>query len=601
MWLVGLIAMTENEMIWDLSQLVENTEPTSIQKKLESMVTEAEKARDVYHGKIGSLDAKGLLELLEIKDTYILKFEGVIMYCRLMYSADSTDDIAKQLNDATRRAYMKVGQALAFIDIELGKVLAENRSLITDPVLAEYKHYLERIVRRVPHMLSETEERLVIMKDKNGINAWGMLQSDWLSTRTFDIEIEGETKTLPYGKIIGLYQSPDRDLRKRSNQTVYENLGKDEIVWSSAIRAVCEDHLRMCELRKYPTPMTQSLIANDVDQQTIDSLVRTIEKNVGLYQRYLGLKAKLMGLDKLANYDMVAPLPNAPDMDYDWKEARKEVVSAYIGFDEEMGGWVDEMFERRHIDGEIRKGKSSGAFCASWLAGKSAYILQSFNQRVGDVYTQAHELGHAIHAYLGSRAQKPSNYEIGSCIAETGSIFGELLLTERLLSKAKTKEEKQAILTNILDEFGMAAFQVSARVFFEQSMYDAIKRGKFLDGETVAKLWVTARDKIYSDSVNWLDVMKWEWTMKPHYYIANYRFYNYPYVFAQLFVFALYQLYKEQGESFIPKLKRLLAAGSSKSPHELGAELGFDITDETFWEKGMKQAEKFIDILEENL
>ena len=601
MWLVGLIAMTENEMIWDLSQLVENTEPTSIQKKLESMVTEAEKARDVYHGKIGSLDAKGLLELLEIKDTYILKFEGVIMYCRLMYSADSTDDIAKQLNDATRRAYMKVGQALAFIDIELGKVLAENRSLITDPVLAEYKHYLERIVRRVPHMLSETEERLVIMKDKNGINAWGMLQSDWLSTKTFDIEIEGETKTLPYGKIIGLYQSPDRDLRKRSNQTVYENLGKDEIVWSSAIRAVCEDHLRMCELRKYPTPMTQSLIANDVDQQTIDSLVRTIEKNVGLYQRYLGLKAKLMGLDTLANYDMVAPLPNAPDMDYDWKEARKEVVSAYIGFDEEMGGWVDEMFERRHIDGEIRKGKSSGAFCASWLAGKSAYILQSFNQRVGDVCTQAHELGHAIHAYLGSRAQKPSNYEIGSCIAETGSIFGELLLTERLLSKAKTKEEKQAILTNILDEFGMAAFQVSARVFFEQSMYDAIKRGEFLDGETVAKLWVTARDKIYSDSVNWLDVMKWEWTMKPHYYIANYRFYNYPYVFAQLFVFALYQLYKEQGESFIPKLKRLLAAGSSKSPHELGAELGFDITDETFWEKGMKQAEKFIDILEENL
>jgi len=593
--------MTENEMIWDLSQLVENTEPTSIQKKLESMVTEAEKARDVYHGKIGSLDAKGLLELLKMKDTYILKFEGVTMYCRLMYSADSTDDVAKQLNDAARRAYMKVGQALAFIDIELGKVLAENRSLITDPVLAEYEHYLERIVRRVPHMLSETEERLVIMKDKNGINAWGMLQSDWLSTRTFDIEIEGETKTLPYGKIIGLYQSPNRDLRKRSNQTVYENLGKDEIVWSSAIRAVCEDHLRMCELRKYPTPLTQSLIANDVDQQTIDSLMRTIEKNVGLYQRYLGLKAKLMGLDKLANYDMVAPLPNAPDMDYDWKEARKEVVSAYIGFDEEMGGWVDEMFERRHIDGEIRKGKSSGAFCASWLAGKSAYILQSFNQRVGDVYTQAHELGHAIHAYLGSRAQKPSNYEIGSCIAETGSIFGELLLTERLLSKAKTKEEKQAILANILDEFGMAAFQVSARVFFEQSMYDAIKRGEFLDGETVAKLWVAARDKIYGDSVNWLDVMKWEWTMKPHYYIANYRFYNYPYVFAQLFVFALYQLYKEQGERFIPKLKRLLAAGSSKSPRELGAELGFDITDETFWEKGMKQAEKFIDMLEENL
>jgi len=593
--------MTKDEMIWDLSQLVESIDPVSIQKKLESMVAEAEKAREKYHGKIGGLDAKGVLELLEMKDAYILKFEGVTMYCHLMYSADSTGDVAKQLNDAVRRASMRVGQALAFMDIELGKLLADNPSLVTDPVLAEYKHYLERILRIVPHMLSETEERLIIMKDKNGINAWQMLQGDWLSTRTFDIEIEGETKTLPYGEIIGLYQSRDRDLRKRSNQTVYDSLGRDEIVWASAIRTVCEDHLRMSELRKCPTPMTQSLIANDVDQQTIDSLMNTIEKNVDLYQRYLRIKAKLMGLGKLANYDLIAPLPNAPEMDYAWREARQEIMDAYVGFDEEIGGWINEMFKKRHIDGEVRKGKRSGAFCASWLAGKSAYILQSFNKRIRDVYTQAHELGHAIHAYLGSRAQKPSNYEIGSCIAETGSIFGELLLTERLLSKAKTKEEKQAILVTVLDEFGMTAFQVSARVFFEQSMYDAIERGEFLDGETVAKLWVTARDKIYGHSVDWLGVMKWEWTKTPHYFMANYRFYNYPYVFAQLFVFALYRLYKEQGENFVPKLKRLLAAGSSKSPRELGAELGFDITDETFWEKGMKQAEEFIDMLEETL
>ena len=147
----------------------------------------------------------------------------------------------------------------------------------------------------------------------------------------------------------------------------------------------------------------------------------------------------------------------------------------------------------------------------------------------------------------------------------------------------------------------MAAFQVSARVFFEQSMYDAIEKGEFLDGETVAKLWTAARDKIYGDSVDWLGVMKWEWTMKSHYYMPNYRFYNYPYVFAQLFVFSLYSVYKEQGKDFVPKLKKLLAAGSSKFPRELGFELGLDITSETFWEKGMKQAEEFIDMLEETL
>jgi oligoendopeptidase F len=593
--------MAKDEMIWDLSQLVDDTNPASVQNKLESMTSEAEKTRNKYHGKIGSLDAKGILELLELKDALTLRFEGAVRYCQLMYAANSTDDVAKQLNDAARRAMMKVGQTLAFVDIELGKLLAEKPSLVNDLVLAEYKHYLERLLRRVPHMLSETEEQLIIVKDKNGISAWEMLQSDWLSTRTFEMEIKGEKKTMPYGQIIGFYQNPDRDLRKTAYQTVHEGLSKDDIVWASAIRAVCEDHIQTCELRKWQTPMTQSLIDNDVDLQTIDSLMKTIQNNVGMYQKYLKLKAKLMGLPKLANYDIFAPLPKAPEMTCTWTDARNEVTAAYREFDEQVGNWINEMYEKRHLDGEIRKGKTAGAFCSPWLAGKSAYILQSYNARMNDVYTQAHELGHAIHDYLASRAQKPSNCEVGSCIAETGSIFGELLLTEKLLKKAKTREEKQAILAIVLDEFGVAAFIVSARAFFEQALYDTIKQGTFLDGETVAKLWLAARDKIFGDSVEWLDVMKWEWTRTPHYYFANYRFYNYPYVFAQLFVFALYRLYKEQGKSFIPKLKALLASGSSKSPIELIAELGLDLTDPKFWEKGMKQAEEFINMLEETL
>jgi oligoendopeptidase F len=347
--------------------------------------------------------------------------------------------------------------------------------------------------------------------------------------------------------------------------------------------------------------VTQSLIDNDVDEQAVNSLMKTIQKNVKLYQRYLMIKAKLMGLPKLANYDLVAPLPKTPEKTYAWTDARKEVTSAYGEFDGQIGKWIDEMYQKRHLDGEVRKGKTAGAFCAPWLGGKSAYILQSFNGRMMDIYTQAHELGHAIHDYLSSRAQKPSNCEVGSCIAETGSIFGELLLTEKLLKKAKTKEEKQAILAIILDEFGMAAFQVSARVFFEQTLYDSIKKGQFLDGETVAKLWQAARDKIYGDAVEWLEAMKWHWTTTPHYYMANYRFYNYPYVFAQLFVYALYRLYKEQGKSFVPKLKALLAAGSSKSPRELSLELGLDVADPKFWEKGMKQAEEFIGMLEKTI
>ena len=593
--------MTVEEMQWDLAQLVKSDDPDKIETELDAAVTSAKKFQEKYAGTIATLDAKSVLGILEEYDDMQLKFEGAMKYGYLMYQANSTTDLAKKLNNKMRRASMLKNQSLVFLKIELGRLLSETPEIVEDPVIEEYKHYLEKILREVPHMLSVEQEQLTIIKDKNGIRAWQMIQGDWLSTRIFDIEIEGEVKTMPYGEIVALYEHADRNIRHLSNHVVYESLGKDEILWASAVRAICADHMQMCKLRKHPATTFQSLIANDLDQATLDSLMKTIEKNVGVYRNYLKLKARIMGLKKLGNWDIMAPLPNAPEIKYTWKEARKEIVGAYTEFDGEIGGWIDEMYERRHIDGEVRNGKRSGAFCSTWHDGKSAYILQSFNGMIGDVYTLAHELGHSAHAYLGTRAQKPSNYEIGSSIAEVGSIFGELLLTERLLAKAKSKEEKQAILAVVLDGAGFAAFQVSARFFFEQSMYDAIEEGKFLDGNTVAALWTAGRDKIYGDSVEWLPEMKWEWTMKVHYYIPNRRFYNYPYVFAQLLVYALYHLYKEQGKEFVPKLKTILSAGSSRSPRDLAADVGFDITTEEFWQKGIDQFAEFIKMLEDAL
>jgi oligoendopeptidase F len=586
------------KMRWDIAQLVENTDPDWITGKLEEMVKYASGLAEKYRGRIKDLDAPGLIVLLAARDDFSLMYEGVIEYSSLKYSADSTDAVSKRLNEAARKAGTRAGQALAFMEIELGGLLKANPGLVVDPRLHEYKHFLERIVRRIPHVMTEELEKLTMSKDQNGVSAWSQLQGDWLGTRSFRITVDGVEKTMPYGEIISLYQSPDRALRREANRVVYDSLGEDDQLWASAIRSICRDHLQMCEWRKYPTPMTQSLVDNDVEQEAIDALMRTMEANVGSYRRYLRLKARLMDLDKLGNWDIVAPLPGAPEKKYTWEESRVKVVAAYTGFDAEWGRWVDEMYGRRHIDGEVRNGKRSGAFCSSWLSGKSAWVLQSFNGQMGDVYTQAHELGHAVHAYLGSRHQKPSNYEIGSCIAETASVFGELLLTDRLLAEAKTTGERRAILATVLDEFGMAAYQVSARVFFEQSMYDAIKDGRFLDGDTVSGLWVAGRDRVYGDAVEWLSEMKWEWTMKLHYYIPNYRFYNYPYVYAQLFVFALYRLYKEQGKTFVPKMRALLSAGSSKSPTELAKEVGFDVTSEDFWRKGIQQFEEFVDQLE---
>lgn len=594
--------MTESEkMSWDLSQLVEFDDPGYIEERMTAAVKAAEEFREKYRGKIESFNAEKVRELYDTMNKFDLQFEGPLMYAHLMYAADMNQETAKRLYDKFRNSYALIQAELAFVEIELGALLTKRPELVSDPILSEYKHSLEKIKRRIPHMLSEAEEQVIIAKDKNGIRAWSILQGDWLATRTYNIEIDGEMKTLPYGEIIGLYEHPDRDLRKRAHQVVYNGLGQDDIVWSSAMRAVFSDHLTMCKLRKWPTPMTQSYISNDVDEESITALLNTMEQNVGVYQNYLKLKAKAMGLVKLGNWDIDAPLPSSPDKKYTWDEARKIIVGAYRDFDEEVGTWIDEMYERRHIDAQVRGGKRSGAFCSTWHAGQSAYILQSFNGIMGDLYTQSHELGHAMHAYLGTRAQKPSNYEIGSCIAETGSIFGELLLTEKLLSKVETKEEKQAILAAVLDGFGGAGYQVTTRVWFESMLYEAIEKGKFLDGEKISELWVKARDKMYGDAVEWLPEMRWWWTMKLHFYMANYRFYNYPYVYAQLFVYAMYRLYKEQGKAFVPKLKALLAAGSSRAPRDLAADIGFDITSEEFWQKGINQFSEFVELFKDTI
>jgi oligoendopeptidase F len=590
--------MADRTMTWDLQPLVVSTQPDRVKAEMDRWVTDAKQLESEYKGKLASLDATGLLTFLKRWETHLLGREGVLKYASLRYAANSLDPEAKQLSDLGRKTGMLIRQAQAFVEVEGSQLLAKNPGLIGNPVLKEYKHSLERLLRAAPHYLSEIEERLLIQKDRFGIDAWYQLQNDWLTTRSYEITVEGKKKTLPYGEIVGLYEHPKRQVRKDAYRIVEGALGRDEILWASALRAIVGDHLATCKARKWPTPLTQSLIDNDVDEGTIKALMSTVEKHANLYRRYLRLKARLMKLPKLANYDILAPLPGMPDRKFSWTEARKLVVEAYSSFDANIARLVDDMYDKRRIDAEVRKGKASGAFCSFWLKGKTAYVLQSFNGILGDIFTSAHENGHAIHATLVSQKQSPLNSEISFGVAETASIFGELLLTDKLIAEAKTPAEKIEVLAKVIDEFGMTVFQVSARFLFETALYDAFERGEYLDGETIAKYWTQNRDRIYGDAIHWLDEMKWEWTFKQHYYIPRFRFYNWPYVFAGLFVFALYRLYKEQGRAFAPKLVQVLSAGSTLSPRDLIATLGFDITTPAFWELGMKQSEAFIAELE---
>ncbi|MHA1453061.1 MAG: M3 family metallopeptidase [Promethearchaeota archaeon] len=591
-----------SEIKWDLTQLFQSTDDPSISKEVNRVTELAEVFVTKYRCNIALLDANGVLTFLQEYEEFLEILQRLTKFATLSFSANMKSKENQVLYDKVNKLSAKLNQKLAFMQLELGKLVYSNPELITIKILANYKHYLEILQRRVPHQLSEIEEQIIIEKDQYGINAWSQLQSKWLNTRNFELEVEGVKKTgLSYGEANGLLNNLDRATRKSANHAIYSLLGQDGEVFSSALRNICNDWVNITKRRKFDSEIHKSLIQNDTEAEIIDNLMIAIDEGSAIYRKYLSMKAKLLGLPKLMHYDIAAPLPKASNSHYTWEDAKNLVIEAYQKFDEEYSQGVIDMFARNNVDASPRDGKRNGAFCSTWYKGKSAFILQSFTNSLSDVYTLAHEMGHAVHTYYQTQNQTMLNCQTGMNSAETASIFGELLLTDMLMKKAKTDVERQVILCRLLDSTGMGGFQVTARKWFEQDLYDAIKKGDFLDYSTICHYWTKNRDRIYGNSVHFDDVMESEWTMKPHYYRTSLRFYNYPYVYARFFVFTLYNQFLNDGEAFIPKFKKALAVGSSISPKEIGKLMGVDVSTPQFWKKGMDQFENFVSELEKLL
>jgi oligoendopeptidase F len=591
--------LTINQQVtWDLTQLFSNLTDPKIDVAIAEATTAADAFEKKYRGKIGALSADGLLQCLRVVEAFEAKFSDIALYSSLSFASDMTQPQAQALNDRVDKLSANIGKQLAFYSLELGALVKSRPQIIQEKTLSNYKHVLERVQRRVEHQLSEVEEQIIIEKDQFGVNAWEELQSKWLNTRLFDVTVMGEKKTLSYGEANGLLSHRDRATRESANRAIYGVLGKDGEVFSAALRSICNDWVAVSKRRKYSSPMESSLNANDTEESIIRGLLKTVGEGASSYRRYIKIKAKLMELPVLGNHDIVAPLPQSPELKFTFQQAQDLVTQAYSRFSPQYASAVKEIFQKRRIDATPRFGKRNGAFCAGYYNGKSAYILQSFNGTLSDVYTLAHELGHATHDGYASRSQTLLNMNVPSIVAETASIFGELLLTDQLLDGAKSDAERKALLCLILDEAGMTAFQVTARVWFEQALYESIEKGEYLDYKTICSHWTKSRDRIFGEAVTWFPEMEAEWTMKPHYFMANYRFYNYPYVYAQMFVYSLYERYLEEGKAFVPKLERALLAGGSLSPKQIGEVVGLNVADPNFWKGGLKVFERFIEDLE---
>lgn len=593
--------MAKREVSWDLSEMFASTTDPSIQKALDKVMKMANDFEAKYKTRLENLSARGLLKCFQDYEDCTARRAEITLFAFLSFAANMTLPDTQALYDKVRKANAEVDKKRAFFKIELGNLLKKNPEVINNRALANYKHFLEKMTRGLPHQVSEAEEKLIIEKDQYGVKAWEEMQQKWLNTRVFKVRVEGKMKTLSYGEAFGLLSHHDRATRKSAVKSIGAVLAKDGEIFVSALRNICNDWIGICERRKYESPMESSLIRDDLERQTVEDLLKTLEEHAPLYQRYFKLKAKLMRLPKLGYQDIAAPIPDAPKMQFAYDEAKDLIIEAYSRFDEEYARAAKDMFARKHVDALPRLGKQDGAFCSDWYKGKSAFVLVNFSETLHDAFTLAHELGHATHLYYFEEAQTFVNgsFEfLSMAAAETASVFGELLLTDLLLSQMRSKKEKKAILCTVLDNAAWSLLFSITGALFEQSLYDSIKQGKYLDYKSVCKCWTASRDKLYGDAVECLDEAVVRWAGISHFFMANFRFYNYPYAYAQLFVYALYQKYLEEGKAFVPKFKKALSAGGSISPFEIGKIMGLDINEPSFWKLGFKQFEHFVEELE---
>ncbi|MHA1738087.1 MAG: M3 family metallopeptidase [Candidatus Heimdallarchaeota archaeon] len=585
--------MTE-EIPFDLTEIFSSIDDPAIDKTLEQLDKMAADINSKYQGKIKEFDASKLFELLLEYEEFLVLLNEMRNYAGFSFYGNMTDEKAQSLNNKHQAKQAKRQQQLTFISLELGELIHTKPELLSDNKLQNYKHFLTKLKNTVPHQLSEAEERLIIEKDQFGVSAWEQLRSKWASTREFEITIDGKKTPFHIGMLGKFSTNENRSVRKNAYEIVYKNVNEDHEIYSFALRNIFNDWVTISKRRKYKKPIDSSLRYNEINQVILDNMFDTIEKNAELYRRVLKIKAKLLGLPKLAPYDHNAPLPGLKEKKYSWKDAKEIITQSFAVFDKNFVEIANDMFDRNHIDAPPRKGKTPGAFCSTWYKGQSGFILQSFNEDLNGVTTLAHELGHAIHAYYMVKEQTILNTRFPAVSAETASFFGELLLIEKLLTELDSKEEKIDILLRLTSRIGHVIFGLTPMYWFETDVYEAIERGEFLDSKAITNYWVTNRDKIYGDAIEEFKEVNASWSLVPHYYMANFRYYNYPYIFAQLFVYALYQQYLQEKESFIPKFKKILAAGGSLSPQDLGKMIGLDITKPEFWNLGMKQYEYFV-------
>jgi len=573
---------------WDLSDLFAAHDDPRIESTLSQCRNQAEVFAKQFRPALErpeSLTADTLSQALHELETIYEALGRVGSFAGLLYAADTAKPEYQDLEQRVEQRSTEIRNLLLFFELAWLKVDDEvAKKLIHAPQLKSFEHYLASLRRYRPHTLSELEEKIINEKDNTGRNAFGRLFSEVTSSLTFKLEKDGATEELNLSQLLSLLHEPERDLRRRAMDTLYQGLAQHGQVLTFIYDTLIQEHSTMDRLRDYPDPLAQRHLSNKIDGAAVKTMMEVTESNYGAAHDYFRLKAKLLQLPKLALYDQYAPVGQEV-RPFPYHRARQVILDAFEAFDPSFRQIAGEFFSKNWIDAEIRKGKRGGAFCASPSPQLHPYILCNYDDNLRDVMTVAHELGHGLHGCL-SRKQNYFNYDTPLTTAETASVFAEMLVFDHLLAQQTDPQVQIALVAGKIEDIFATVFRQNVLTRFEELAF-AARTEKRLTPEAVGELWLQANGKYYGDAVDMPEGYRWGWSYIPHF--IHSRFYCYSYVFGQLLVLALYRMYKDEGKSFVPKYLALLEAGGSDTPDALLKQLGVDIHKPEFWQKGFRE------------
>lgn len=576
---------------WDLSPLLDGEGPEGVESRLREALTKAKSFAERYAGKLGELDGEGLRaamqDLAEMHD--LVGRAGA--YAALRFSTDTADPANGALLQKVQERETEIETTLLFFELEWAALddEAAERLLSTDG-LEFCAHHLRRVRRYRDHLLSEPEERILAEKSVTGAGAWGRLFEELTSAIEVQLPTEGDGATGAVALDVALSRlaSPDREVRRTAAEAVTTALGPGLRTRAFLFNTLLADKATDDRLRRYPGWLSARNLANEVDDESVGALVSAVRGRYELARRWYRLKAGLLGVDRLADYDRMAAVTE-DDASFGYGQAREIVLDCYSSFSPKLGEVVASFFDGRWIDAPVRPAKRGGAFCAAAVPSVHPYVLLNYTSRRRDVLTLAHELGHGVHFALAA-AQGPFHQHTPLTLAETASVFGETLVFGRLLEQDTSPDSRLALLAENIEGAIATVFRQIAMNHFEDLVHTERREQGELSVDRFGELWAQSQSEMLGDSVELTEGYRGWWSYIPHF--IGTPGYVYAYAYGQLLALSVYHRYEQQGQDFVPRYLALLEAGGSRSPEELGEIVGVDLADPGFWDAGLDLLER---------